>query len=487
MRSKLILPAAATLILPVLSCIGMFGRPDPAVNEALMNTEPAPNTADSVRMKKMATMFRLTEPEFWRNSLRSTTNLGIFKAYLDHFRSTRPGRWDTLMSRLQYCRSQQLGTAIDAERPDVRWELFLNHGPPTAELVTPGGCSRYTGEICSIWIFSWVPSPEDTNGREVACEADPGGGYPVRILAANENAGCVIGRIYPYVDFWVLPNWGQAEHDLWVGAWIPGNQFSQSTLEEGLFRLELLVYERNGNRRGRLVAQENLTVDLQIVRATLKVVKEERSLRAMGYLGCKLAPGDYRVVLSVFGSRHNNGMVEHDIAVPNNPPLSDLLLIRQIDARGVSPGIIRNNDSLYAVPEKELHRGVNILSRLEFILPPDYNHGYHVCASLHRIKGGSIRRTKDVTTGPILYIQDENGNPLYGFVGPSEMSEPSRISAQGITLLDRDYQTSDSIVVFELPLHLTMPPGQYYLRIEIDDVEQKRTIGSRATLIRIIP
>jgi hypothetical protein len=475
-------------LVPALAALSCGGTTDTAAlvaEEDVPAFRRLPFVADSAQIREMAAVFRTTEPRFWRDTLSAALNPDIFWACLEEFRQSRPERWDTLMSRLAYCREQQLGTPIDAEQPDIRWSLFLQYGPPAAEWITPGEYAGNIGEMCTTWVFTWTPTVADTMEKAAGCIAEPGHGYPVHLLAGSDEVALSRGRIYPYVEFWVLPNWGQETHNLWVGTWIPGNQFSRPTLDEGLLQLELRVYERDGKHQKTMVAQKYLSTDLQMLRAAVHVAAQRRFLRAMGYLECELQPGDYRVVLTVQGARHNDGRVEHDITIPRDPRLSDLLLIRQINAQGVNPGISRNGVSLYAVPEKELPQGITVRTRLEFILPPEYDGRYHVCASLHPLARHQLQRTTDVATGPILYIQDENGNPMYGIAAPDDMAPDSRQGKKGIILLDEGYHTTDSVVVFELPLELTMKPGDYFLRIEIGDTNKKRTLGSRSTLIRI--
>jgi hypothetical protein len=251
------------------------------------------------------------------------------------------------------------------------------------------------------------------------------------------------------------------------------------------------VYARADTGRVSPKAGDEIALNLVPLRAVLAKSEPSlwRNLGASGYLGCHLTPGEYTLVVNVIGDHLNEGKVSIDLSIPQNPVLSDIVLIRDVGGVGLDPGVQRGGESFYSVSRPEFIQGASVTIRLEGKLPPEFHGRYSAWATLVPIP--EIRRANQSGRASSLnavYWEDEKGNPKYGAALPAEVMEPGKRDPNAITLLDRMYQTPDDPIVLKSQVRLSARPGKYVLSVQITDAGQRGvSLGMKSMVIRILP
>jgi hypothetical protein len=391
--------------------------------------QSAGNAADTTYVREMTAFMRIVDPAFWREHLRSTADVAVFRSEIEEFFAlrdfeTRPdtpdrNEWrEEMERRVSYCRAELL-SSIDAPMRDVRWELMLQLGIPT-----------FIRRVCDSSILDRYVLYWDEVGLHLACQSLNGGGVPVRIIpwddeeygsgALDPLVDCVGGRCGPrtgaaanrqasrsiafrktladalgrpsrFVPFpgleqiiktniapLIFPN-EDGTSDLWVATLTRGDQFSDSTVQANHFEIELSVYDQFRKIAGR----DSVTV---YGLSQVATVTDKEEIAIPGYVGCpRLQPGLYEYIVSLRGSDDANlGVYRDTITIPTRRSLrgaSDVL-IAFTPGTAKGPGIARHGMQIHANPSGSHARTDSLCLYVEF--PEDDIPGeeYRVTVSL---------------------------------------------------------------------------------------------------------
>lgn len=454
-----------------------------AANKKVKALEDAVSVVDTIETLE-ALHILSTLNQVSAESMRKSWNRRRVMDELAKFRISAPVFLVELEARLKICRNYQ----YDIRNDDIRIKMVLENGPWTSEWVEPLDCN---GDTCLTWIYTYAPTDSHPKGRTIVCEGEPGADWPTVMSSSSATEARLAGPIYPFVMPALLPNWGTDVHEVSIGVTIPADQLSRPTLDRGVLSIRVDVFNRTDQERENLVASDEITTNLEPLRAILAKSQtwQWRALGAQGYLMVTLASGEYHVALSVIGARNNEGKVEIDFTIPKSPVLSDLLLIREVRGAGLDEGIKRGDESFYSVSRPEFLPKTVITLRLEFLLPATYGGQYHAWASLTPIaRNGAKKLPGTVDAMPVVYWEDEDGVPKYGSSLPIELRTPTITDQSNMTLLDQTYDVTTTVMIFQEQVTLPSKAGQYVLSLQISESAKREwPLGTKSVVISILP
>jgi len=427
-----------------------------------------PSREDSLNILQTAALVRIVDSSFYFARLRRADSPEEFVKLARGLRDDNPEAWAEFDRRFAYAKSR-CATDIHAHNPDVRWQSFLRLGPPSSEWSIPSECEGIEWKTCISYVYTW-----NDWGREVVCQTDPGGDYPVReVLGAFEDDESR-RPVFPIVQPLVFPN-ADSTYQLWVSVWIRGSDFTLLSLVDNILRLELTLSDGTGA----IVGTDSLLTDLSILRSVLSVTREKSEVVAMAYLSCDgLRTGRYALALRVIGSGSNAGSHRMGIDIPSryaSRRASDLLALTANVPQGtdVLPGIVRGDKSLYADPIRVYSRGdeIHLYQEIESPWPPADTAGCLLTLTARPFSGKDRRKRGDVLVGPIIDVRDETGRPWSPSERPANVpSNSHEADAETILLHEADYHPTGSRSAIALDVTLSgMKRGEYWLQSSIQD------------------
>lgn len=477
---KIIIVAVVLLLIAIGCGPTRSGGTKEMLHGALLANVESP--ADGMNILEMSAIFRVVDTLYWDNNLKNTSSPEDFDYFVRWWQKKHQAHWQEIDSLLTFCRKWNFGPA----HLDERIKMVLLNGQFKSEWIVPSDCGD--GRNCRRYAYSWERSSTWRNGKSVVCESEVGSDS-VSILQEREVAFKQHGGFWPFVLPMVTPGWsGGAVGHLKVGVTVPGDQFTQATLDSAVVTFSLKVFERNGKSRGRLVATDSTKTDLQSIRATMVTVEEARWkwLGVPGYLNADLPPGEYGIEVQVRGAERNESSpIKLDIVIEEKPIMGDLFLIQPVEGRGLDTGVTSLGSNFYPVSRPEFVRGKKIRARVEFRQPEGLN-GYTASVSMIRIPDYPSKKKGTVEVFPITYWEYAGDGPVYETIMLPEWSRRASRSSRDIWLLDTTYAFGTGVVVFDEEVCLNAPPGKYFLIVQILSADEKHIVGTRAMVISIV-
>jgi hypothetical protein len=450
----------------------------------------------------MYALFQIVDEAFLDKVLKKVPDYSHFRDRVDSWCTYNPDRWSDTKSRLDYCndllKKGQLGTDIDANDPDIRWQLFVENGVPQNEHTLLCRCSQSdTG--CVIWTYIWPSADSSRQGREISCRSKFGQSYPDEIIDSDDKHFPLASPIWPFVNYSKFPS-ADGTTDLWFSIWISGDEFTWPTLNDGVLNVWVDLYD--SSKTVLLFSGQEIS-NLQVIRGVLHSLESrERSLiRAVVYVGFpKIKPGKYNAHLTILGAPDNEGESWIEVSVPKDAKISDLLVLEQGTTTGenVLPGIVRGDKSkskLYDNPECRLISKDKLDLYLETTLPSGHGKYYEVWVTLLPIPEVSGRSSTSIITGEAIVVADSLERPFRKGEWQSyrnqklleEMTKSDSKSSKTITLLRKKFDaTEDRITVQVAPrLESNLRSGQYLLTVTITDPDRLDYFLSARRVIRI--
>lgn len=407
------------------SCIATHvggGIAKPAPYESILKT--AETTADSLFLREMGAFVKIVDADFWRDHLRHASDLPTFRADLEDYFNKRdfasrpdtPDRneWrEDMEKRLEWCRTN-LSTPIDAAIPDVRWELVLRHGVPSAawRTTTRRPIGTRGAYLCVVYNMAWHEL-----GLAVSCDLSELGnlatGYgplseggwvtddeEVVEITPSQHASMSLQETKAQVNlngpsrFVAFPGLKQIIHsnvaplifpnedgtsDLWLATLTRGDQFSDSTIHGDRFAIQLSVYDSSHRVTGR---------DSVSIQGLSQIANDEdrKRIALPGYVGCRrLPPGEYEFVVSLNGHDPANlGVYRGSIMIPTARALrgaSDVV-IAFAPGTATGRGIERNGRQWHANPSGSIAATDSLRVYVEFPVEQIPGEAYRVTVSL---------------------------------------------------------------------------------------------------------
>lgn len=423
---------------------------------------------DSLNILQTAALVRIVDSSFYFARLRRADSPEEFETLARGLRDDNPEAWAEFDRRFAYAKSR-CATDIHAHNPDVRWQSFLRLGPPSSEWSIPSECEGIEGKTCISYVYTW-----NDWGREVVCQTDPGGGYPVREVLGTFEDDESRRPVFPIVQPLVFPN-ADSTYQLWVSVWIRGSDFTLLSLVDNILRLELTLADGTGAIAG----TDSLLTDLSILRSVLSVARDKSEVVAMAYLSCDDLPrGRYALALRVIGSGANAGSHRMEIDIPSryaSRGASDLLALAANVPQGtdVLPGIVRGDESLYADPIRVYDRGgkIRLYEEIEAPWPPADTTGCILTLTARPVSGEDKRKRGDVLVGPIIDVRDETGRLWNPAESPANVPPNGRDPDEESTILhEAAYHPTGprSAIALDVPL-AGLKRGEYWLQCSIQD------------------
>lgn len=366
---------------------------------------------DSIGLAETAALIRIVDSACYESAVKESRTPADFTNRLAECRTRHADIWPEIERRIGYARQRCATTMYEAD-PDVRWQLFLSLGPPTAEWSTPSDCiGDGQNSNCQTYIYSWS-SPE----RDVTCQSSKDHDYPTRVIEGILRSDELNRPVYPMVQPLVFPR-ADSTYDVWLSVWIRGSDFTVMSLMDGITNLDMEIRDRNKN----VIGGDLLAADLRLLRSVLAVTKprDRDNIVAMAYLSCEhVPPGQYTLELNVLCSDVNRGRHRTDLLIPSRyaaPDLSDIALLRPNVPTGenVQPGIVRDTNMIYADPLHVYTRNDSVYIYQEFLVPqsPRAPKDFLIRVTAFPQTSGKGGRDRAVDVGGIVDVQDTLGNP----------------------------------------------------------------------------
>jgi hypothetical protein len=464
----------------------------------------AMNTEQRAYMSRMYALFEIVSPKYAEKGLQKILDYLRFKRRIDDWIKANPDWWNKVKSNLDYCDSLlkvgELGTDIDAEDPDVRWQLFIEYGTPKDQLTLLGKCGQ-ADTACTVWMLTWPSDSAAKRGLEISCRSTLGLSYPNEIMTSDEKDFPIAYPMWPFVNYAKFPC-ADGTTDLWFSVWVPGDQFTWLTLDKGQLSMQIDLYD---STKTVLIDSGKQIANLQMMRGILETVasQERRFIRAMGYIGFStLRPGVYNAHLTVLGAQDNDGESWIEVVVPEEKRISDLLLLEQSMTTGdnVLPGIVRGRlANLYDNPECRLSPRAKFGLYLETTLPSGHGKYFEVWVTLLPIPEVSGWKSTSVKTGKPIVVADSLDRPFTNgewhssrnqkLLEEMAKSESDSKSSKTITLLRKKFDAPEDRVTIQVAPRLksNLKSGQYLLTVTITDPERQNYFLSARRVIRIAP
>ncbi|MFA6909419.1 MAG: hypothetical protein WC289_06130 [Patescibacteria group bacterium] len=419
-------------------------------------------------MSETLALFRIIDPQYAKKILEKMPDYRHVYQRVESWKKKHSEYWNEIERRLDFCDSVGLGTTIGADEPDVRWELFLRHGPFFQERVS----QMYTlsDAICSVWIYTW---PDEV---EFSCQGKPDGSYPVRIMEPDKEGFLNAKIIWPSINSSEFPV-NDSTFDVWIAVWVKGNELTRPTLDGGILTVQVTLCDTMRHP----LRTSSVAPKLQMVRALLEAVDRDsrKFVRAMAYIqftGVKI--GRYTAHIAVAGASANGGDAWTDIDLVYQRRISDLLLLHPVVREDSLKGIVRGNTyGLYDNPEAMFRSDDSLHLYAEALIstPGSYDAEYTVM----RIPEITRRSNRGVVTiGEPVVSGDSLGRPFKE--GIWSVPNPEFLEAltkqihhdKVITLFKRQYQVSgDTLhIVDALRLQQNLKTGMYLLTLKISDL-----------------
>ncbi len=454
------------------------------LNDLGLILKQAQSHDDSIATLEAAAVMRVVDSSCYLNAVIASARPSSFRRRIRDCQMKHRDIWPEIERRIDYARTQCV-TDPYSQVPDVRWELFIRYGQPTAEWSTPSDCAERGSGDCITYIYSWQHLD-----KQVTCQSDDGYPYPARIIEADMEAGDSRRLVYPIVQPLVFPS-PDGTYDVWLSVWIRGGDFTKLSLLDGLTRFEL----RMKDAHDRVIGLDSMVADLRLLRSVLAVTTNKDAVMGMAYLNSpNLIPGRYTTELKIIASRMNQGTHKLDVVVPSRfaaADLSDPVLVTKHVPKGeeMQPGIVRGNSNFYANPLRVFRRNDSIDVYHEFLVPQsaDGPSEFTITVTAYPKEKSRRRGRDEVAVSSIIYVQDTLGNP-WGTKPQSGKLPPPAISQPEGTrrLYQETVEPIGNVHVFAhtLPLR-TLGPDEYWLQIAITDKAEERFFRTALTGMRV--
>ncbi len=457
------------------------------------------NAEQAAYMSSMQAIFKIIDPIYSKKVLEKAPDYSHYRDHVDDWIGDNQVRWKEVKANLDYCDSLlqagHLGTAIDASIPDVRWELFIMNGPPANELVLPCECRGGSG-ACTIWTYVWRPTAGGTRGEEASCQSENGEDYPTKIVPADKDGFPLAGPLWPEINCsrFSTENGGA---DIWFSIWVPGDQFTRTTLDHAQLKMTAELYDSIGASP---VCRDSSYVSLQIMRGILQATKREdrHLIMAMGYITFpNVRPGRYKAHLVVSGAPFNDGGRWQEVVIPNEIAISDLLLLEQSAGTGenMHPGIVRGGKGfLYDSPDASYPPGKLLGLYAEATLPGNGDWKYEVSVTLLPLPEVSRPNKSLITVGEAIVISDSLDQPFVNGEWQSPQSQEfldslvnAQSSSKSIAVFKKTFESKEAATIIQVSPRLSesLRSGQYMLTLTVSDPERQRYFMTSRRIIRV--
>ncbi len=467
---------------------------------------PTANDADEKSyVSRMYALFQIVDSKYAKKVLEKASDYSHFRDRVDGWIADHQQHWNEISERLDYCldllQRNQLGTDIDDAEPDIRWRLIIEHGVPQGQGVMPGKFSR-GDTVTTIWTIIWPSDDTSQRAQEISCWSRSGREYPTEVIPADDEGFPSASPVWPFVNYSRFPN-GDGTVDLWFSIWMPGNQFTRPTLDEGQLSIHVDLYDSSKTTR---IASGEETCSLQMIRGVLEVVqrRDRRLTRAMGYVGfASVKPGNYNARLTIWGAPYNEGEEWIHVDIPAKENISDLLILEPsiVTGNDILDGITRGESAgLYDNPECRLRAGKECELYLEAMLPDRPVRDFEVLVTLLRVPEIARRRSAMITSGEPVVLADSLDMPFAN--GEWQSSRNQKVleemsaarsqpgSSGTITLLRTRFDAPEERIAtirVSPELDPDLRSGQYLLTVTVSDPERGSFFLSAKRVIRIVP
>ncbi|MCX6831313.1 MAG: hypothetical protein NT028_04155 [candidate division Zixibacteria bacterium] len=452
----------------------------------------------------MYALFQIVDRRYVSKVLEKASDYSHFRDRIsDWIKHYPPDRWSNIKNRFDYCNNLmekgQLGTDIDNADPDIRWQLFIENGAPQDQLTVPGRFNQ-DDTASTIWILVWPSAGSGQRGLEISCWSKLGQNYPTEIIPRDDEGFPLAYPIWPFVNYSKFPA-SDGTTDLWFSVWVPGDQFTRLTLDQGQLSMQIDLYDSS---KTVLIDSGKEIANLQMMRGILETIDhQERCLiRAMGYIVFpKVKPGRYNARLTILGAPDNEGRDWIEVLIPKDKKISDLLVLEQsmVTGENVLPGILRGDiANLYDNPECRLTPRAKFDLYLETTLPNGHGKHFEVWVTLLPIPEVSGRSSTSITTGKPMVVADSLERPFtkgewqssrnQKYLEEMAKSESGSKSSKTITLLRKKFDATEERLTIQVAPRLksNLRSGQYLLTVTITDPERQNYFLSARRVIRIV-
>lgn len=457
---------------------------------------------DSVvdRVQQIKALFKIIDPEALDRILSKKPTNRQFLEATDRWTDMNAERWSEIQTRLGDCEELHLqgllGPPYYAEIPDVRWGLLIRYGRPSNQLIAPCACeSGIAG--CTLWTYTWPPDSINVEGEEISCQSTVSESYPTQIVEDDENSFPQTSTLRPSTSASRFRN-TEGGYDVWISAWIPGNQFTRATLESGLLRISCELFD---SAKSAPIRKDSTICNLQAVRGILEatVRPNRRFIRAMGYLCLSsLTPGRYFAHLQLAGGEENSGERWIEIRVESDFDISDMLLIKPslLSGSNTLPGIVRGvQGSLYDDPECVFSSGTRLRLYAELATALPEGSKLRAVVSILKLPDLKERRIGKVSSGIAVAVSDSLDRPFAEREFDSNsrdavlrsMNEDSQFTKNQI-LLDKMFESAAEITPIDLSVDLkkNLKGGRYLLTMTVSDPTSQSFYLSTRREIRVV-
>ncbi len=464
-----------------------------AANFANLSSDEAEYYAETCHL------FRIADPQFFKKTLSKAPDLSRFRDCVKAWIKNHESRWTEMRSRLDYCRRLQstgaLATSLTSPQRDVRWDLFLEHGPPVQARVLP--LKDRMNAPCSVWTYTWLAPDSAQTAHASSCKSMPGDAYPSQLITPDRDGFLSALLIEPLVQSSFFPT-REGSGELWFSIWVKGDELSRPTLD--LARLAIRV-ELYNQFRSKLIAEQTSFCDLQLLRGVLEASDRasRQYIRAMEYVVFPgVAGGSYQAHVTVCGASANDGDRWLAVDVPGQSRISDLLILHPVPAssHAEQTGIVRSTrGSLYNNPEAVLAPGSSLSLYAEALLPQEYSGSFEVSVTLLAIPAVTRSRKSSIEVGNAIAVADSLNRPLenraFNSLPQSQLDSLLRATTtfgQVIEIYRKRFSsdTADNVIEVSCPLSRNLKTSQYLLTLTITDPNQQRFFLPTRRTIQIV-
>ncbi len=444
-------------------------------------------------------LFQIVDPGYSKIVLEQAVDFDHFRTGVNEWIENNRERWEQVQTFLEYCRNEEaagrIGTDIDADNADVRWQLFLTNGPPLNRLTLPCKCEGGRSG-CTVWTYAWPSDSINVNGKEISCQSLRGEDYPTMITRNGSGSFPEARPLWPLVQCSRFPT-DQGDCELWFSIWVLGNELTRNTLDLAELRIQVDLFD---STQTALVGKAQCTANLQLLRGILEATDfDDRNLvRAMAYLGLAgVSAGTFYARVTVNGAPYNEGDKLIRVDIPEGGKISDLLLLEQsaMENENAASGIIRGKrNDLYDNPEGVYQPGAKLNLYAEVALPSERQERYEVQVSLLKIPDVRRMQRENVRLSEAVVVSDSLDQPFddgaFGSTTEGVLVDGGQVSeSQGrsLNLVTKTFRSNGRRNVVNISSRLSnkLGHGRYMLTLTITDPKSRSYYMTARRVIQI--